>query len=635
MVVLAIVGLNLQARPPDGASTESTSVAAATLPVPTHSDSGAGTPESTGGTPAPPPTSAAPPVVRGTVFFSAERNGRWEIYSAPIGESGSFDVWRQLTRGYSPARAPAVSSDGTRLAFQSRKDGNWEIYVLDLSSGKITRLTNNLAYDGAPAWSPDGSQLAFESYRAQDLDIWRMRADGTAPINLTADEPAYDYAPVWSPDGSHIAFTSWATGNKQIYTISADGKNLTNISNDRFHDEQPAWSPDGKQIAFVSNRETCVPEIKASLEDPPGPGTVESGNCQRRGVYVGELDSGGKLSRVRQLTFAGRDLNPTWSPDGRSILYISPRPTRQPLYVIPVEGGLPRVVSDQPVWINAAAWSDLNGVQIGSAPVNEPPLYVESPIPGDEGGGYPYNFRPMREIYLAPSYGILSSAVSSSFLALRARVKQESGIDFLGQLSDMTRLISYKCDSTCDDLSWHKAGRAVDTLLELPNKGKETVVLVREDVNAEVYWHYYVRAAVQDGSLGEPLKDAPWDISVLARSQLAPGLGGLEAPVEYGYFVDLTELMRLYGWRRISSHDDVDFDWHTNREGLEFWHFQKEDGLNWWQAMQEVYSPKDLLALFDWKVIVDQWDKEPSRVYLKQVPPPPDAWKWFALVPEK
>ncbi|HZQ09725.1 MAG TPA: hypothetical protein VFD70_24315, partial [Anaerolineae bacterium] len=167
----------------------------------------------------------------------------------------------------------------------------------------------------------------------------------------------------------------------------------------------------------------------------------------------------------------------------------------------------------------------------------------------------------------------------------------------------------------------------------LPYKGRETVVLVREDIGGEVYWHVYLRAANQDGSMGEPLKDAPWDLTYNARAILAPGQGGIEGPVEYGYFVDFTELTRQYGWSRISSHDDVDFDWRTNREGLEYWHFQKEDGLNWWQAMLEVYSPNQVKEYFDWKNIVKQLGKEPSRLYLKSLPPPPDAWEWFALVP--
>lgn len=582
--------------------------------------------------PAPAPTVAPAPPDVGVLYFSAERAGRQELYAAGRADIASPERWRQLTRGYSPARAPALSPDGTRLAFQSRRDGNWEIYVLDLGSGASARLTNALAYDGAPTWSPDGKQLAFESYRSQDLDIWKMNADGSLPVNLTPEEPAFDFDPAWSPSGDRIVFTSWADGHKQLYSMTPDGKNLVNLSRDRFHDEQSAFSPDGRQLAFVSNREGCVEHVEASLEQPPAAGSVASGNCQRRAIYLGDLN-GAQLSNVRQLTFFGRDESPAWSPDGKQIVFVSPRPSRQPLFTVPAAGGLPQAVSVAPVWILSASWGGGETPRIGSTPVTEPPLYVEKPIPSNPLDGTEFDFVGLKEVYLAPSYGILSSSVSESFRALRARVLSDSGVDFLARLSDMTRLVDYKCDNTCDDLSWHKSGRAVDTLLTLPIKGVETVVLVREDVNAEVYWHVYLRTAKQDGSQGEPLTDPPWNLSYNARAFTAPGLGGLEDPPEYGYYVDFTELARQYGWSRISSHDDVDFDWHTNQEALEFWHFQKEDGLNWWQAMHEVYPPSQLDSLFDWNRIVNDWGKEPSRVYLKSVPPPPDAWKWFALVP--
>lgn len=566
----------------------------------------------------------------GTILFSAERGGRWELYAATPETVQAPAQWKQLTRGYDPVRAPALSPDAQRVAFQSRRDGNWEIYILDLQNGAVTRVTNAPAYDGAPTWSPDGAQLAFESYRARNLDIWRVNADSTNPVNLTANDPGYDFAPAWSPDGKTIVFTSWATGNKQLFAVTPNGEQRTNLSNNRFHDEQPAWSPDSKHIAFVSNREACAVQVQAALDKPPLQGGVDSGNCQRRNIFVADFD-GTRLTNPKQLTYLGRDLAPTWSPDGKQIAFTVARVAQQPLYTIALQEQIPHALTTAPVWVGTSAWSP-NAIAIGAAPVDEPPLYVEKPVPATDGSAY--DFAGMKEVYLAPSWGILSSTVSESYRALRARVAQDSGIDFLATLSDMTRLIGSRCDNTCDDLSWHKSGRAVDTLLSLPTNGGDAVTLAREDVGGEVYWRLYLRAAKQDGSMGEPLTAAPWDLTYNARANLAPGQGGVEGAIPTGYYVDFTELARLYGWTRIAAHDDADFDWRNHREALEFWHFQKEDGLNWWQAMQQVYPPQLLTKNFDWEIIVNTWEKEPSRVYLKDVPPPPDAWPWYALVPE-
>jgi TolB protein len=591
-------------------------------------------------TAAPHPTEAAPAASldvpaetdAGTLVFSAERGGHWELYAAPVNGIQDFAQWKQLTRGYDSARNPALSPDGTRLAFQSRKDGNWEIYVLDFRTGAIARLTDNLAYDGGPSWSPDGKQIAFESYRANKLDVWRMDADGKNLVNLTADVEAYNFAPAWSPDGKTIVYTSWVTGNQQLFAMTPDGKNRLNLSNNRFHDEHPVWSPDGKQIAFVSNREGCVEHVQATVENPPPRGGVDSGNCQRRTIFVAAFD-GTKLSAPQQVTYLGRDLAPVWSPDGKQIAFIAAQPAQQPLYITAPQENFAHALTDAKVWIDSAAWSP-NPVNIGTTPVNEPPLYVDKPIPSNPEEGTQYDFVGMKDVYLAPSWGILSSTVSDSYRALRQRVLRESGIDFLATLSDMTRLIGSRCDNTCDNLSWHKSGRAVDTLLTMPVNGSDALLLVREDVGGEVYWHLYLRAAKQDGTMGEPLTDAPWDLSYTARANLAAGQGGMERAVANGYYVDLTTLARIYGWTRISSHDDVDFDWRNNREALEFWHFQKEDGLTWWQAMQQVYPPQVLAKNFDYDTIVNAWDIQPSRVYLKDIPPPPSAWKWNALVPK-
>ena len=365
----------------------------------------------------------------------------------------------------------------------------------------------------------------------------------------------------------------------------------------------------------------------------PVPGAITEHDCQRREVFTADFD-GSKLSNIQQLSFAGRDVAPAWSPDGKFIAFVSPRPERQPLYVVAASGGMARAVGAQSTWIVSAAWGNSNNLGAFSAPTDDAPLYIEKPIPAPVEEGHPYELRAMREVYLAPSYGVMSSRVYNSFLTLRARVKQESGNDYLAVLADMTRQLNATCDQTCDNLSWHKSGRAVDTQLEYYDKfGRSLIELVREDELGETYWRLLLRASNQDGTMGEPLKDAPWDLSYNARWVIAPGLGGIEKPPTYGYYVDFTELAREYGWQRISSHDDPDFDWRSNKLGMEYWHYQKTDGLSWYDMLEEIYAPADLEYNFDWNKVEERWAVQEMRLYFKKIPPPPSAWKWYGLIP--
>ena len=127
-----------------------------------------------------------------------------------------------------------------KIAFNSTRDGNYEIYIMNDDGSKQIRLTNNPANDYLPAWSPDGSQIAFTSNRDGNYEIYVMNADGSKQTRLT-NNPADDLHPAWSPDSSHIAFTSNRDGNYEIYVMNTDGSNQKNLTNKPA--DVPAWSP--------------------------------------------------------------------------------------------------------------------------------------------------------------------------------------------------------------------------------------------------------------------------------------------------------------------------------------------------------------------------------------------------------
>jgi len=141
-----------------------------------------------------------------------------------------------------------------KIAFESTRDGNDEIYVMNADGTGQTRLTNNAAHDFRPSWSPNGSKIAFASTRDGNNEIYVMNADGTGQTRLT-NNAAFDSRPSWSPNGSKIAFASTRDGKDQIYVMNADGTGQTRLTNNAAHDFRPSWSPNGSKIAFVSDRD--------------------------------------------------------------------------------------------------------------------------------------------------------------------------------------------------------------------------------------------------------------------------------------------------------------------------------------------------------------------------------------------
>jgi TolB protein len=149
--------------------------------------------------------------------------------------------------------AGSWSPDGRRLLITLSKDGNEEIYALDLSSYQLRRLTVSGSIDVSPAWSADGRKIAFVSNRGGSPQIYIMDADGGSVRRLTY-EGNYNTSPSWSPRGKRIAFEGMTGGRFQIFTIDEDGTNLTQLTFDRSDCVSPSWSPDGRYLVYRSSQ---------------------------------------------------------------------------------------------------------------------------------------------------------------------------------------------------------------------------------------------------------------------------------------------------------------------------------------------------------------------------------------------
>jgi TolB protein len=560
------------------------------------------------------------------ITFAAYRNGQWDIYSlAPDGSDP-----RQLTNDVFEDTDPAYSPDGTEIAFASRRERNWDVYVLDLRTGEETRLTTSPHYDGAPTWSPDGESLAYESYQAGNLDIWQVasptearQASEVPATNLTADSLAGDFAPAWSPEGDVIAFSSWREGDKDLFLLNLETGRVNRLTETPVAELGMAWHPDGDQLAVTIN------------------------NSGDREIFWLEVEGQGQ-KKSRQITWLGRTAGAVWSPNGEAIAAVFHRWDGEIIAVQEIDTAhqLLRLLTEPITLQGRLTWHKRAldfGRPVASLKDTRPsPLYEEEVSPNDDPGTEPYNLVRLNDIKTGTPW--LADTVDDSFRAWRFRLRDEVGYDFLSELSDASRDLAQFSDTT-QYASWHKSGRAVDTLFDYFLGATLAHEIVKENYSGNTYWRVLLRCADQSGRCGRPVVDNMWNYSENARTKIAPEQGGVEKTGLYlsGYYVDFTALAREYGWERISSYDDQDYSWTWHFLAFEYWHYQKRfadptarfnsasQATNWYEAMRDVYPVETLEPYFNWRRMRQLGDK-PHLIALKGVPLPLEVKPWWALV---
>ena len=242
----------------------------------------------------------------GSLIAFASGGDIWEV-------AAGGGIARPLVTDAATEARPLYSPDGTRLAFTSTRGGSANIYVLDLASGSVTRLTYAEAGEELDAWSPDGKYLYFASGVAdvaRQADIFRVRADGGTPMQVSAEKFLAEFQVAPSPDGSTLVLNArglsggqwWRNGTSHIDETElwlkpvAEGTAYRRLLPGGEKHAWPMWSRDGRSIVYMSAR-----------------GGVE--NLWRVGVSEGAAPE--QLTRFTD----GRLLYPSMAANGSAIVF--------------------------------------------------------------------------------------------------------------------------------------------------------------------------------------------------------------------------------------------------------------------------------------------------------------------------
>jgi TolB protein len=396
------------------------------------------------------------------------------------------------------------------------------------------RLTHHPAADYHPAWSPQGRQIAFVSNRSGESEIWVAdldQAEADRFINISRNPTGKDDRPAWSPNGSMLVWSGVQEGFHNLYL-----QEISKVTN-----AASAWLPPSKD-------------------------------------YLGSGDW------------------PVWSPDGSTLLTVVTTPNQTYLTAYPVHSpglalppiALPGTVSGLATGDAALLWP-LRDPYRQAAQQTPTPLWEVTLTSAPESPDERFQLIPLDGVE-AP-HAMLHDAVDESFQALQQHSAEEIGWDFLSTLENaFVPLTSPLSPGMGED--WLYTGRAFAFTTLPVNAG--WIAIVREDFGSQTYWRIYLRARYQDGSVGIPLHDQPWDFnSRFSGDTSAYEQGGqLAEIIPPGYWVDFTSLALSYGWERLPALST----WRSAYPATRFNEFAFTQGLNWRSAMLHLYPPEVLIT---------------------------------------
>ena len=264
------------------------------------------------------------------------------VRSAGRGNSATKEIWimdwdgankRQLTHHGSISSFPAVSTDGSRLAYTSYAKGSPQIMMMSHETGRILPFLNPRAtMSSLPDFTKDGRLVFTSTAAGSPMQLFSSALDGTGLRRVT-NSRSIDVEPKVNPKtGSDIVFVSGRSGPQQLYLMSADGGGeATRLSSGEGQASNPAWHPDGQLVAFAWTK------------------GYDPGNFN---IFLMDVATKQYVQLTRG---AGRNENPSWAPDGRHIVFSSDRSGTPQIFTMWADGTNVRQLTSEgrngnPVW---------------------------------------------------------------------------------------------------------------------------------------------------------------------------------------------------------------------------------------------------------------------------------------------
>lgn len=256
-----------------------------------------------------------------TLLFVSDRDGNREIYSMNLEWLDGYSQWRgnnltNLTRSKENDWTPRFSPTQDKIIFSTYfpKNDNYDIFIMNNDGTEKENLTNTTSYEKYPQFSPDGSFIIFQGWNKTKMDIFFLSLVDKNIINITNNLKSNDiisHGNAISPDGQSIVFTSEMDGIKNIYITKIYESKPIKLTSGEFNNYEPAFSPDGQYIVFTSERD------------------------RNKEIYIMEVSSGIAKNLT---TNSGDDWNPRFYPDNEKIIFQSTRDGNWEIYSMKIDG---------------------------------------------------------------------------------------------------------------------------------------------------------------------------------------------------------------------------------------------------------------------------------------------------------